>query len=307
MIYGIYSVLFFQSCRVLCTQRRPHYKFHLGCMISLFLLSTIHIALAYTWAFITDGAGSTAIYELFSLRNPLPVLYSPDDPIAVHRLGIILKARYSLANAIADAIMIYRCYVIYSFKWRPVAFLIFAYGCMLVGAILGLLPLSGTAERAAAAVCILTVFLTNVLATALAAWRIWWISRQAANFLGGNSRKKYMDLPAILLESGLIYPTVLFMGIILFLSPPPVPTVMVLICIAASYHLAGIAPTLIIVRVGLGVSTDDVEKSVLVSRGAGMHPDIENQRGADPPMELQARTKKYSEEFPESSNKTQTF
>ncbi len=84
-----------------------------------------------------------------------------------------------------------------------------------VGAILGLLPLSGTAERAAAAVCILTVFLTNVLATALAgeqvcennsqdlchsyvAWRIWWISRRAANFLGGDSRKKYMDLPAIL-------------------------------------------------------------------------------------------------------------
>jgi hypothetical protein len=67
-------------------------------MISLFLLSTIHIALAYAWAFITDGAGSTAIYELFSLRNPLPVLYSPDDPVAVHRLGIILKARFSLAK-----------------------------------------------------------------------------------------------------------------------------------------------------------------------------------------------------------------
>ncbi|KAJ6527406.1 hypothetical protein B0H19DRAFT_1275220 [Mycena capillaripes] len=156
MIYGIYSVLFFQSCRVLWAQRRPNFKFHLGCMISLFLLSTIHITLAYAW------------YELFSLRNPLPVLYSPDDPIAVHRLGIILKACYSLANAIADAIMIYRCCVIYGFRWSPVAFLIFAYGCMLVGAILGLLSLSGTAERAAAAVCILTVFLTNVLATALA-------------------------------------------------------------------------------------------------------------------------------------------
>ncbi|KAJ7914754.1 hypothetical protein B0H13DRAFT_2459434 [Mycena leptocephala] len=277
-------------------------------MISLFLLSTIHIALAYAWAFITDGAGSTAIYELFSLRNPLPVLYSPDDPVAVHRLGIILKARFSLANpsAIADAIVIYRCYVIYGFKWRPVAFLIFAYGCMLVGAILGLLPLSGTTERAAAAVCILTEFLTNVLATTLAAWRIWWISRRAANFLGGDSRKKYMDLPAILLESGLIYPAVLFMGIIVFLSPS-IPTAMVFICIAASYHLVGIALTLIIVRVGLGVSTDDVEKCVLVSRGATMHPDIENQRGADPPMELHARATKYSEEFQENSNKTRTF
>jgi hypothetical protein len=69
----------------------------------------------------------------------------------------------------------------------------------------------------------------------------------------------------------------------------------------------GIAPTLIIVRVGLGVSTDDVEKCVLVSRGATTHSDIENQRGVDPPMELHARATKYSEEFQESSNKTRTF
>jgi hypothetical protein len=91
---GIYSVLFYQSVQVLLSRRTPNYKLHLGWMTTLFLLSTIHIALAYAWAFITDTA-DTAIYELFSLSNPLPVLYLPGDPPSVHRIGILLKIRYN--------------------------------------------------------------------------------------------------------------------------------------------------------------------------------------------------------------------
>ncbi|KAK7030226.1 hypothetical protein R3P38DRAFT_898932, partial [Favolaschia claudopus] len=80
LTYGVYAVLFYQSVNVLVSRRRPHYRYHLACMSALFLLSTIHISLAYTWAFITDTA-DTAIYELFSLKNPLPTLYMPDDPV----------------------------------------------------------------------------------------------------------------------------------------------------------------------------------------------------------------------------------
>ncbi|KAJ7851769.1 hypothetical protein B0H13DRAFT_1904926 [Mycena leptocephala] len=241
--HGIYSVLFFQSVQVLCSRRKAHYKFHLGCMILLFLLSTIHIALAYTWAFITDRA-QTGIYELFSLDNPLPVLYGPDDAAIVYSRKI------------------YRCYVIWGCNWRPVAFPAFSYTCTLIGGILGIIPLSGTSERAATAVCMATIFCTNVLAASLAAGRIWYISRRIARLLGKNSRKKYMDLTAIMLESGLIYPAGLVISVGIFLSPVT-PTASVLICIAACYHIVGIAPTLIIVRVGLGVSTEDVDGSTL--------------------------------------------
>ncbi|KAJ7884195.1 hypothetical protein B0H14DRAFT_1403096 [Mycena olivaceomarginata] len=55
LVYGIYSVLFYQSVQVLLSRRTPNYKLHLGWMTTLFLLSTIHIALAYAWAFITDN------------------------------------------------------------------------------------------------------------------------------------------------------------------------------------------------------------------------------------------------------------
>ncbi|KAJ7105858.1 hypothetical protein C8R44DRAFT_987487 [Mycena epipterygia] len=293
LTYGIYSVLFFQSVQVLCSYRRPNYKFHLGCMILLFLLSTIHISLAYTWAFITDRA-QTAIYEVFSLDNPLPVLYGPDDPAIVRRLGILIKFRGSLANCISDGIFVHRCYVLWGRKWQPVALPAFSYFCTIIGGILGLLPLSGTSERAVTALCMGTIFCTNVLAASLAAGRIWWISRRIARLMRGrNPRKKYMDLTAIILESGLIYPFTLVIIIGIFLSPAT-STSSVLIGIAACYHIVAIAPTLIIVRIGMGVSTDDVDTSVTLSRGAA------HQRGVLTTMDFQVRATR--EEFQEDFN-----
>ncbi|KAJ7092257.1 hypothetical protein C8R44DRAFT_990341 [Mycena epipterygia] len=293
LTYGIYSVLFFQSIQVLCSFRRPNYKFHLGFMILLFLLSTIHISLAYTWAFITDRA-QTGIYEVFSLANPPPVLYGPDDPAIVRRLGILIKIRYSLSNWIADGIFVHRCYVIWGRKWRPVAVPAFSYLCTIVGGIVGLLPLPGTSERVATAVCMGTIFFTNVLSSSLAAGRIWYISRRLARLMGGrNPRKKYMDLTAILLESGLIYPITLVVIIALFVAPTAsTSTFSVLVGVAVCYHIVAIAPTLIIVRIGMGVSTGDVETSVTLSSGPAARREIQTT------MEFQVRETR--EEFQES-------
>ncbi|KAF8143504.1 hypothetical protein K438DRAFT_1736378 [Mycena galopus ATCC 62051] len=289
LIYGIYSVLFYQAVQVLLSRRTPNYKFHLGWLTVLFALSTIHIALAYSWAFITDTA-DTAIYEVFSLKNPLPVLYLPDDPASVRTIGVLIKLRYSLANAIADGIIIYRCYIIWGRKWRVIAFLLVAYVLTCIGGIVGLLPLSGVSERAAMAVCIATVFFTNVLGAGLAAGRIWWISRRAANYLGRRSRSNYSHLTAVMLESGLIYPATLAISVLIFVIPQT-PLVSVLVCLAACYHLVGIAPTLIIVRVGLGVSTDDVDKCVTISRGTSAGTSLPHfaPRRDDAAMELQVR------------------
>ncbi|KAJ7186061.1 hypothetical protein C8R46DRAFT_1343146 [Mycena filopes] len=290
LTYGIYAALFSQSIHILLTHRPRHHKLHLACMITLFALSTLHVALAWAWAFLTDH-GATAIYELFSLEDPLPTLYFAGDPRGVRALGVLLKARYSLANAIADGIIIYRCYVIWGFDWRPVAFPLFAYACTLAGGIMSLLPLSGTTERASFALCVATVFFTNTLSAALAAGRIWWISRRASAYLGRRSRQRYLALTAILLESGLIYPAALIITIVVYLTPST-PTNSVLVCIAACYHIVGIAPTLIIVRVGLGVSTDDVDKCVVtISRNATStpYPPLNERRRADATLELQVR------------------
>ncbi|KAJ7216115.1 hypothetical protein C8J57DRAFT_1396574 [Mycena rebaudengoi] len=117
-----------------------------------------------------------------------------------------------------------------------------------------------------------TIFFTNVLAASLAAGRIWYLSRRIAR-----------------LESGLIYPATFLISVGIYLSPTR-PTVSVLICISACYHIVGIVPTLIIVRVGLGVSTDDVDKNTLGG--------TTDQRGALTTMEFQVQATR--EEFQES-------
>lgn len=53
--------------------------------------------IAYAWVSITDTA-DFAIYEVFTLQNPLPVLYAPGDPSVVRRLGFLIKLRWVLAK-----------------------------------------------------------------------------------------------------------------------------------------------------------------------------------------------------------------
>ncbi|KAF7324590.1 Rtt106 domain-containing protein [Mycena kentingensis (nom. inval.)] len=79
--------------------------------------------------------------------------------------------------------------------------------------------------------------------------------------LPAPSKRMYSNLTAILLESGLIYPISIIVAIVLFLVPQT-STISVLISIAPIYHIVAIAPTLIIVRVGMGVSTDNVDQTL---------------------------------------------
>ncbi|KAJ7879254.1 hypothetical protein B0H14DRAFT_3773890 [Mycena olivaceomarginata] len=73
--------------------------------------------------------------------------------------------------------------------------------------------------------------------------------------------RTYANLTVILVESGCIYPISIIIILILFIVPST-STISVLISIAPVYHIVGISPTLIIARVGLGVSTDDVDKTI---------------------------------------------
>ncbi|KAJ7201914.1 hypothetical protein GGX14DRAFT_655258, partial [Mycena pura] len=299
-IYGIYSVLFFQSVQILITRRCANYKLHLGCMVILFFLSTVHVIIAWAWAFITDTA-TTAIYEVFSLENPQPALYGPDDPFFVHHFAPLIKATYTIAITVADGILIYRCYVIWGHSWRVVSVPAVAYFCTIIGGIVGILPFSGEAERASVAVCLGMTFFTNVLAASLAAGRIWWICRRAFFLLNRDSRRKYSGLTASLLESGLIYPASLLITIIVFFAT--VSPVSVLICMAALYHIVGIAPTLIIVRVGLGVSADDVEKCITISQ-----PTVTDLRiAAQDTMTLELGARRVSMDLMQQTDNTRTL
>ncbi|KAJ7916340.1 hypothetical protein B0H13DRAFT_1871234 [Mycena leptocephala] len=204
--YGIYSVLFCQSVHVLLSRRRANYKFHLACMIVLFLLSTIHVALAYAWAFITD-TGDAAIYEFASWANPLPVLYAPGDPVSILFVKVSKPNSDALLENDHDLLLV------------QLQMLSFLYCHGIIHQRVG----GGTSRR------------TNLVD----------ISTSPQLFRKKNTKE-----------------------------------------ISGFDGYPGIAPTLIIVRVGLGVSTDDVEKSVTIS-GTPALPSFVVEMGPEITLELE--------------------
>lgn len=69
-------MLFTLCIHILSTRKRPFYKLHLGFMIALFVLSTIHIVLEYVLVFYHPfllGFESSMLYD-FVLRDITPCM-----------------------------------------------------------------------------------------------------------------------------------------------------------------------------------------------------------------------------------------
>ncbi|KAJ8091062.1 hypothetical protein PM082_024672 [Marasmius tenuissimus] len=104
----------------------------------------------------------------------------------------------------------------------------------------------------------------NSLLTALTAGRIYAISREARKFLGDDGiNKTYKTVVAVIIESGLIYPTSLIIYIVILLRLDPNNQSLLPVDLSPLFmQAAGIAPTLIIVRALQGKTTDSVDQVV---------------------------------------------
>ncbi|KAK1220848.1 hypothetical protein PQX77_016368, partial [Marasmius sp. AFHP31] len=93
--------------------------------------------------------------------------------------------------------------------------------------------------------------------------RIWWISREARRHLGRSVGAKYKTIVATILESGLLYPTTLIIGMVipLILDPESHGTGILVDFSIVSTLMSGLAPTLIIVRIAYRKSVDSVDQS----------------------------------------------
>ncbi|KAF9065737.1 hypothetical protein BDP27DRAFT_1331505 [Rhodocollybia butyracea] len=99
----------------------------------------------------------------------------------------------------------------------------------------------------------LVTLVTNVLLTALIAGRIFWLMKMTNKYLDTNSRmnhQKIKQIPIIIIESGCLYPVTIIVATCFIVSISPLK----LVPIAA--QTMGIAPTLIMVRVDLGLSIE---------------------------------------------------
>ncbi|KAJ6597806.1 hypothetical protein DFH09DRAFT_1304569 [Mycena vulgaris] len=245
-LYGIYVVLFCFCIRTLRTCRVPHRRALLAAVSVIFSLCTLHAALQLV---------NAAELMMSLLKNSRFAARRWDQ------VNIAMGALYVTSNLIADAIFIYRCYGIWNFRKRiisvPIVLLI-ATGCLGYASVI-MCGLEGLAEFLFITwlfpLSIIFSVMTNVLLMALTAGRIWWIARGARMVMGPAVVKQYRTVIAMILESGALYctPGILYL---IFLAISPASTVVIF---AALAQTVGIAPTIIVLRVGLGNSVDSVE------------------------------------------------
>ncbi|KAJ6501854.1 hypothetical protein C8R45DRAFT_974524 [Mycena sanguinolenta] len=223
--YGIYLVLF---------------------CICIYILLHRPLNLANTVLLVT----AIVLFTISSLQTIINIILGAADidniNIPYDQLFYADNMLYVANNAIADALFIYRCYII----WNHNIYVVIVPFIMVVVTIV-----FGVDQALPLAPFFGVTLGTNLLVTGLTAGRIWWIGRQNRVHLKPDMRARYMASISIIVESGVIYSAGILSYLILqaipFTFPAADPTVEMLA------QVVGIVPTLIIVRLGLGVSVQN--------------------------------------------------
>ncbi|KAJ7704201.1 hypothetical protein B0H16DRAFT_718606 [Mycena metata] len=193
---------------------------------------------------------------------------SPSQP-ELMKLALLSKSLttaqtmvFAANNLVTDSLLLYRCFVIWGANWQPVVLpgvlmtCTFVIGC--VNTLVGVGPATARLPYIFAA-------LTNLGLVALIGGRIWWIRRDVRAVAGNELRKRYDTVIAMVLESGAVY-FVVSLLLAVFQSG-----IAFVILQAIAIHGVNIAPTLIVVRVGLGhtIGTDETGPA---SGARNIHP-----------------------------------
>ncbi|KAJ7038653.1 hypothetical protein C8F04DRAFT_1088243 [Mycena alexandri] len=176
-------------------------------------------------------------------------------------------------NLLSDSLFLYRCFVIWGSRWRPVVLpgvlmiSTFGFACAVN------ITNSNSVFFVRRAPFILAA-ITNLTLVTLTCGRIWWIRRDAL-LVGADNRlrNRYNAAIAMILESGVLY--AMFATALAITAPTGSDYTFVLQGIAM--QLINIAPTMIIVRVGLGHNVQDV----VPLRGQLSNLHMLNMRGED--------------------------
>ncbi|KAK1231350.1 hypothetical protein PQX77_005531 [Marasmius sp. AFHP31] len=253
--YGIYMVVFGLSIRVLTRHRNTQATrmLYLWLTTVLFALDTLYV----TGYSIQEFRQVALQYEAARTRNLDRLTEDMFEDKVIDAGFAIWAIVVVLMNAVADCILVHRCYVVWNSSkvvLYPSAFLSFAINATLLGAgipaLVGyfteqsLRTLANDINSAAfvAAACF------NFVLTMMTAGRIWWITREARKVMGKDISLGYKMATKIIVESGLIYSTSLLIVFIyqLIMGGVPVPFDPTVI----PAQLSGLAPTIIIVRAG---------------------------------------------------------
>ncbi|ESK91673.1 hypothetical protein Moror_10719 [Moniliophthora roreri MCA 2997] len=257
-VYGLYTTLFISYIRTLRwhSKRTEPKSSYLLPTIILFILTTL-VNIGQTiyqslYLYTTFNAIKTKNFEPLNRNHPRKTLCFASTAICA-----------VLLNVTVDYILIHRCWVIWGSRKRIVLPLAAtSIGTNVVGMVGSIVIFteyrSAVINRENPANLGHVLYgghlamsvIVNISITTLTAGRIWWMCRQSH----GNERF-YKSVLGIVIESGLIYPISTLVHVIIrqAISYRDIP--FEFSCI--SYQTAGIAPTLIAVRVQLGKTVEN--------------------------------------------------
>ncbi|KAI3621025.1 hypothetical protein WG66_013373 [Moniliophthora roreri] len=223
--------------------------------VILYLFCTIRIG-------IDLGRG---IVAFFGTREPVAFYTDISNWSRVFR-----EALYVTNSMVADFLVIYRLYVVWGYNRKiTVGPILLLLGSSISGYIT-VWEISRAANGSifekqvsvwATALFSLSMA-TNIIVTSLIAGRIWYIGLRTSKNLGRQHGVKYSRAFVVIVESGALYSASLFILLILYSTNNHAQ----LILYNCTSQIVGIAPTLIIVRVGLGLSSQDNLATIATSR-----------------------------------------
>ncbi|KAI1794447.1 hypothetical protein LXA43DRAFT_883966 [Ganoderma leucocontextum] len=245
-LWGGYAILFIVSIILL---RRRSLKTELSTPVvsahfALFIACTVHYALEFNHFYTTLAAKGVDGYA-----NETTQLVGAD---------IFL----SLCDLLGDYILIYRCWVLWGRNYWIVALpslcAVAGFACIMqvVHYVVTLDPTSPTPPKPMLPLTLAGYSLplcTNMMATTLIIARIWWLSRGTAGEGAFRSARAISrSAMATIVESGALYLAVQLAYVVLLSLEHPVDAIVaVMAC-----QIYGIAPTLILIRVMLGLSVE---------------------------------------------------
>ncbi|KAI9570567.1 hypothetical protein HD554DRAFT_353118 [Boletus coccyginus] len=255
VLWGTNATLFLVSV-VILRHRRPSDKLnnpviYLNCLI--FLCCTTHFALEFNHFYTTLNAIGVTNYA-----NETSQLMAADFLI-------------SFTDLLGDFVLIYRCWALWGKNYYitilPLLTSISGFACIIV--VLDLLvdidPTSPTPPPSLVPLGLAGYTLplcTNVAVTSLIVYRIWDTSRTIPDSpfkIGQGAAHRAMTL---IIESGALYLLFQLVFVVLFAIPNPAEAILAVMAV----QIYGIAPTLIILRLGLGVSSEDSSRVVTSTR-----------------------------------------
>ncbi|CAE6512018.1 unnamed protein product [Rhizoctonia solani] len=246
-LWGVFFVLYLTCVHVLVRKRTPQTIQWIPLFTAslLFTLATFHLSLQLR-----------KVYEGLVLRAN-----EPGGPDAYfmnlgHWLNVAADGVYATMILVGDSVVIHRCFLIWGNRVRVIIIPVILVLCTAASGYVAVwlftkLPPHGTALEGLLAKCATTTFLlslvTNILTTGLISYRIIATARKVS---ASVDIRPYMGGLTVIVESAAIYTTALVIYLIIYVSRTNAQYI--LFC--ALCPIIGIVPTLIIVRVGLGLT-----------------------------------------------------